>query len=858
MKKRSALKTALKLLIALLVIAGIAYLGWALYGQKDAAADSEQVNIAFYSGEAGTKHLLENESLAFELDADTTQFTVTNKADGSIWRSIPEGADKDPLALAGSRNLLQSTLALTYATTNGVRTLYDNFEYAIKNQIYTIEADENSIRVDYTLGKIARAYIIPEVISHERMDAYLAGLTKAQGRKIKDSYQNRDPAKLKEAQLAELKAQYPLLEQGPIYVLRSNVKDFLKAEFQGLFESVGYTYDDYLNDQAGGAQAVGTQTAVFNVSVVYRLEKNDLVVEVPLDSIRNTAEYFPIRLSILPNFGAGGTQDSGFALLPEGGGGLIRFNNGKTSQNAYFANVYGWDYASERMAVVHETGVRFPVFGLSRNGSSFLCMMEGQASNAAISADVAGKGNSFNTASASYNLLHYDAFNVTDRTTETIYMYETALPEGQISQRYRFIASEKPMDLASAYRDYLKERYPDLNRATETGLPLSVELVGAMDKVQQKGGLPVTVPIKLTSYQEAAGIIDDLTSSINARTHVRLSGWMNGGLKQTLLKNDKLISQLGSRGEFEAMVRDIRATGAKLYLNGITSFALDSSLKEGFLPLRDAARLTTREQVKLFYYSWIWYGAMDLQESYYLLKPELAGQMMDTLYSSAARYGADGPAFEDVGNLLSADYNPKDTVSRDTVALSQVNKLADYKARGAGSLIRGGNLYLLPHADLVTDVDLEGTRYFLMDESFPFTQIAVHGLVDYTSRPLNLTGDWERELLLSAQRGAGLAFTFMQEEPLVLHDSNYSYYYGASYAPWAGQAKAIIKAYSEKLGHTFGQAITDYENLNPDLSVTTYEDGTRVAVNFAENEQEVLGQLVPGKSYLVLGEGGKP
>lgn len=857
MKKRSILRFGLYAMAWLLVAAGIAYLGFALYGQQDAAATEEQISVAFYNEEAGERHVLENEYLRFELDADTTQFSVTNKADGSVWRSIPENADKDPLALAGSKNLLQSTFALTYATTNGVRTLYDSHEFSIKNQIYQIQAEGDSIRIQYTLGRIARAYFIPEVISFERMDAYLSQLTKAEGRKIKDSYQSRDPAKLKEAQLAELVIQYPLLEEGPIYILRNNVKDFLKAEFQGLFEQAGYTYEDYLADQAGGERAVGTQNAVFNLSLVYRLQGPDLVVEVPLDSIKYDATYPPIRLSLLPNFGAGNTQDSGYILVPEGGGSLIRFNNGKTSQNAYFANVYGWDYASERTAVVHETGVRFPVFGVSRNGSSFLCLMEGQAANAAISADVAGKGNSFNTASASYHLLHYDAFNVTDRTTETIYMYEQALPEGSISQRYRFLSGDDPMTLAQAYRAYLQETYPSLAAGTQAGLPLSIEILGAIDKVQQRGGLPVSVPVKLTAYDEAAGIVSELAKAADTRISVRLKGWMNGGLKQTLLKKDRLISQLGSQADFERMTKDIKATGAKLYLNGITSFALDSGLAEGFLPLRDAARFTTREQVKLYNYSWVWYGAMDMEDSYYLIKPELSWQMMDNLANSAILRGADGAAFEDVGSLLSADYNPRQRVSREEVAATQAKRLASYRERGQGTLIRGGNLYLLPHADLVTDMDLEGTRYFLMDEPFPFVQIALHGLVDYTGKPLNLTGDWERELLLSAQRGAGLSFVFMQEEPLVLHDTNYSVYYGASFRLWAEQAKAIIAEYERLLGPTFGQAITGFEQINPQLSITTYEDGTRVAVNFSDNPQEVQGQTLPGKTYQVLQEGGR-
>ena len=225
MKRRHFLKRIAGPVLVLLAVAGTAVLGWALYGRGNDTAEEKSVTPGFYKEDAGAVHILENDYLLLSLDGDTTQFTLQNKQDGHVWRSIPEGADKDPLALAGSKNLLQSTLAITYSTDNGVRTLYDNHEYSIKNQIYEIHADSQAIRVDYTLGRIARAYTIPVVIEVGRMDSFLSQMTKAQSRKVLDSYRKYDPARLKDNQKAELLEKYPQLETDVIYVLRDNVKD---------------------------------------------------------------------------------------------------------------------------------------------------------------------------------------------------------------------------------------------------------------------------------------------------------------------------------------------------------------------------------------------------------------------------------------------------------------------------------------------------------------------------------------------------------------------------------------------------------------------------------------------------------
>lgn len=853
-KKRS--RPLLRLVVLLLLAAGIAYLGYALYGRPSQGDEMDAVVPGFYEGD--TKALtLENDQLLLTMDSQTSFFTITNKADGKVWHAVPPDASQDPLALAGTKNLLQSTLALTYATNRGVRTLFDSYEYSIKNQSYQIEATADSITIHYTLGRVQKEYIIPHVISQSRMEAYLEKLTKAQGRKVLDSYRKQDPARIKPENMEQMLENYPLLAEGPIFVLRDNVKDFLKAEFQDLFEVAGYTFEDYQGDQMGGA-SMSSRGAVFTLSVNYHLVDNDLLVTVPLQGLRYLPDYLPIRLSILPNFGAGSQQDSGFMLLPEGGGAIINFNNGKTNQNPYFANVYGWDYASMRDTVVHETNASFPFFGLASGGSSFLCMMEEGASYAALSADIAGRGTSYNTVSASFALLHYDAFQVTERTIETIYMYQEHLPEENISLRYRFLASDQLGEMANAYGDYLSQRYPDWQTPTSNKLPLSIEVLGAMDKVQQRGGLPLSTPIRLTSYQETADILSEVAGYADADVHLRLLGWANGGLRQKLLRGIHLQPQLGTQEDFDHLLARARDQGVTLHLGGITSFALDSNLSDGFLAIRDAARFTTRERVELHPYSTLWYGEMSLREPYHLLRPSLADQMLGNLADYAAQQGAGGIALEDVGLLLSADYDPKNLVTREQVLARQASSLVALKAAGQSVMVRGGNLYALPGASLVTDFKLYGSDYGILDDLPPFIPMALHGRLAYTGSALNLSGDWQQELLLSAQRGAGLSFTFMMEDSEVLHDSDYARYYGASYGLWKDRAKDIITSYQAAMEGLHQQRIIGFEEPAPGLSITSFVGGAQVLVNFTEQDAQVAGHLLPARSYLTVRPGGAP
>ena len=151
--------------------------------------------IWYYEGKAQT-YTLESDELLFELDGKTTQFTVTEKASGSKWFSNPENAASDPIALASNKQVLQSTLLLTYSSASNTVEL-NNYAYSIENQNYTIEQpDENTLKVNYAIGKIEKTYILPIAITAERYNMFIDAMDSKTAKKVKGNYTLYDPAKL--------------------------------------------------------------------------------------------------------------------------------------------------------------------------------------------------------------------------------------------------------------------------------------------------------------------------------------------------------------------------------------------------------------------------------------------------------------------------------------------------------------------------------------------------------------------------------------------------------------------------------------------------------------------------------------
>lgn len=857
MKKKFIWRLLPWLILLAALAALVVFVGIPLF-TPEVPRDIPAPEVSYYEGD-GQPILMENEALLFEMDPTTTHFKLTEKLTGREWLSNPADADSDPVAKAANKELLMSTLSLTHNTAAGVADM-NNYKYSIENGTYNVEVQEDgSVRVNYAIGKIEKIYMIPSAITKERFDTFKAEMKKSTQKKLTSNYTLYEPEKLdSKKNKDEIIAMYPEVVNQALYILKSDTSENNKAKIEGYWAEVGYSAEDYAIDQQLVAGAKDNSGAVFNVSLVYRLDGNDFIVEVPYDSIRYKEDYPITFVTPLPMFGAAGTADEGFMFVPEGGGALINFNNGRLNQNSYYANLYGWDYATRRNEMISETRNTFPVFGMSKNGGSFICIMEGATSYGGVQADISGRYNSYNWLCAKYNVLHSDQYNVSNKTSQLVYMFEQDIPDDCIVQRYKFIDSGSYVDMANAYGDYLRKHQPELAEATSSEqMPVSVEMVGAIDKTVVKLGLPIDSVVATTTFEEAQQIIGELTDGGIQNLNVRFSGWANRGITQRVLTDVKVVKQLGGEAGMKNLINTAKEKNTKLFFDGVNCFAYDSGMMQGFVGFSDAARYTTREQVKIYPYDIITYLESEWLDPYYLVRPTFAKEGATNLINKLSTLGAEGVAFRDIGYLLSADYNPKRMVTREEVKAMNIETMKEAKAAGQNVIIRVGNDYAIPHADLITDMDLVGSSYAIINRNVPFYQIALHGLKDYTGEPINLASDSVEQFLQCVEYGAGLNYTFMAEDTKILQDTLHSGFYAASYDSWREDAIATITRYQTEMAGLNQQRIVDHEMQNNGVAITTYEDGTRVFVNYSNETRYANGTFVPARDYIVERGSGK-
>lgn len=851
---KKALIDRLKSLIAPVIVLALVAVAVVVIKNYEATEEVEEIiRLNGFSGEE-SEYILENDELLFTMDAATSQFTVTVKDTGKVWRSNPEGAKEDQRANPQGKGMLQSTLILTHSTDNGVDAVYDNYRFGMENQIYEIIQEGDTIRVDYTIGDVEREFVIPPVLTEDRYNEYYNMLEKSQQRDFKDNYKKYDINKLgKKDNKEELLARYPIFADTVIYALRDNTTLRVKNKLEQYFEAIGYTYEQYQEDKTLDQGEASSDKPVFNVSMVYRLDGKDLVVEVPFDSFEYKSENPVYKIEVLPNFGAGGLQDEGFMLVPEGGGALINFNNAKTRQGNYYANVYGWDMAQDRTSLVNETRASFAAFGVSHITDSFLCMIEGATPYAAVKADVSMKSNSFNVVGTEYTLLTRESYEMTERMNGSLYVYLPELPQDEcIVQRYSFIDSGSYVDMANDYNEYLVNQYGSyFTMNTDTEAPVVVEIVGAIDKVKHVLGVPLSRPLELTNFTEAQSIIDTMYGGGMKNLSVKLTGWTNGGVRQEVLNKVKIVKDLGSKKELQQLVNNAKDKGIDFYLNGVTDYSYNSNILDGFLVFRDSARFLSRKKVELLEYDTITFDKSTWFDAFYLLKADLRGEMYENLRAVAAEYGA-GVSFENIGYELSSDFNRQKRQSRYQEMVAHEERLKAMADAGEKVMINGSNDYAIAYADMISNMDMEGTVYGIIDKTVPFYQIAIHGYVNYVGEALNLTQNYQDELLRSAEYGAGLAFTLMDETAFTLQNTFYTEYFGANVNDWSERILAEYNRYNEELGHIFSQRIVGHEYLTDKVVCTTYADGTKVYVNYDFADYSENGTSVAARDYKVV------
>ncbi|WP_054958120.1 DUF5696 domain-containing protein [Paenibacillus dakarensis] len=777
------------------------------------------------------EQVADNETLQLYMNRQTAEIAVKDTRDGYVWFSNPVGRDEDPLASPMYKSELSAQVLIQYYNEKGQINTFNSYDDSVAKEQFEMTAENGKVRAVYRIGNVAKSFAnIPKVIGKERFENEI--LAKIQDEEVRDGVAYK----------------YRLIEERQVYEVRK-LQDYVAEELSQILEQAGYTADDAAADhkENGVAGETAEESAEFTVVLEYSLDGENLVVTVPGRELTYNKAYPLASLQVLKFFGAAGTNDKGYILVPDGSGALIRLNSGKPGAEPYRLPVYGRDGTFMVKEQIQQNQItRLPVFGMKRNDHAFIGMIEEGDAAASVTADVSGRNDSYNTVSSQFQVTAMDMYTLTSGTkSSSVPMFQQRIYDGNLQLRFGFLSGQEASytGMAEHYRNYLIGMYGLTPLQPQEHSPFILELAGAFRKNQSFLGIPYKSTEPLTTFNQAVELMEKLKQAGVGNINLRLVGWFNDGINHSSPNDISVESVLGGK-------KDLGELASYAEKNGIGLFP-DAAFLRKYKGDGGAATLLDRKKAKKYAYNPVTYNQDLTRFSHYVLSPSRLSSQVDGFLKDYTKLQMNGLALRDMGDEVNSDFNPDRMITRPESQQIIVEQLEKLRQSAGNIMVSGGNAYSLPYADVVVNAPTRSSRLNLTDEDVPFYQIVLHGYIDLAGAPFNMDEDQNPRLsmLKALETGSNLYYEWFYSPASVVKDTEFNVLYAASYKDWLDEATELYKEADEVLSKVRTQTITDHENLQEGVVRTTFSGGMSILINYNPYEIVVDGKTLASLSW---------
>ncbi len=808
----------------------------------------------------GFEGVSENSNLALFVKQDDSNMAVLDKATGNYYYLFPATLDTDAVTAKSyiNRATQKSPLLVVYFDSATSKTMY-SCEYNEATKFYSIE---NGIRAVYTLGTFQKEWLMPSVMTETDFNNYISRLEEMGEdyseavKTLKRRYRSATTDTATEEDLA----QFPTLAEQNLYILRNNLQDYIKDEVEVIFSYLEYTEEQKALDNQLDVTITGdteSKTPYFIVTVDYIIDGDNFIIDCKAKDIQYN-ENFPIySLSLAPFFGAAyaETEEDGYMFVPDASGALIYLNNGNMVAPTYMNNVYGLDKSTNIKETFQSYDqITMPVYGIKEGDKAFLSIIEEGAALAKITAEVASYRYSYNSVYSTFYLLQYNALNLSSLDgNSSRNVYQETIAQTNCKLNFSFLSGDDATyaGMAKTYRNYLLDNNMLNKTDYDENIELYVTYVGAIDRVKTVFGLPVTVREPLTTFEQAEIITDKLLDDGILNLDVRYIGWMNGGYNHYVTNNIKVEKTLGGKKDLMAFADYLNTVNATLFLDASFEYAYKDRLFDGYSTYRDSIRFLDRTTKPAYDLDIATFQHNKLFKKF-IVKPTSVEKYVNKYVSILDGYGnIGGISARTLGKDVNSDFNIKKTYDR-TMSVDLYTQLFAKMAENYKVMTLTGNEYTLGSADVILNSSLTSNEFNSTDVSVPFYQIVVHGYVDYTGADINLSTNYTRNILKTIETGASLSTTLIYVENSIVSKTDFNFLYSVNYEGWVSKIAEEYAEINSVLKDLQTVTISNHEILADNVFCTTYENGTKIVVNYNKDAFQYGAYTVGAQDYLVI------
>lgn len=590
--------------------------------------------------------------------------------------------------------------------------------------------------------------------------------------------------------------------------------------------------------------------SALDIEIPLRITLNEkgFKASVPTDKIKENSTLF--GLSLLPYFSAGYPDEEGYALLPDGSGSLMHFNNERVSAADYRVQIYGRDALSSAVTKPQDMyDANMAVFGIKKSQGIALAIIEKGAAQAAINAVPNNKTTPYAICYADFTLRGTDTVVLGETTgsAQSYLMYQNdGITIDGIEISYNLVADPVAdyNTMAQIYREYLIDKY-NLETKEQKNKPVFLEFYGAVKKKKNFLGLPVTVTQNLSEISDISEIVDDLNDQNISSLQVILRQWTSQQLAKKADAKLSLIGSIGSKKDFKELISEINTSGGNLY--PAVTFQQAAKSGSGISVYSDTVRNISNMPAGKYTFKQNTLIKDNNVSKKYFLRMTAQNELLEKILSSAEKYNINN-LFLGTLNIYT-DYGKK-TVSRSKTK-NNLSKLIKNTSKETSLMAENPPDYVLNSIKGAVNVPFVSNGYTATDESVPFYQLAVSGILDYSGEAINLAGDVKGTFLKSLETGSALHYTFITEDNTLVDGTDLDWLYSSDYNNWKDNLTEYYKVTEKIFRISEGGRIINHTKLDSGIACTTYENGAKVYVNYTDSDYEVAGSVIPKCSYLI-------
>ncbi len=556
---------------------------------------------------------------------------------------------------------------------------------------------------------------------------------------------------------------------------------------------------------------------VFQVCLEFLLDEDGLEVTVLKEGLKDSSNvteddheyekingrYQILSLTILPNFTSFNELDHGQIIIPDGSGAYMNFvmDNGgygktlRTYTNTYYgvdkANVYGTLSETPGNLML---GMYAIVNTTSGKEGGILSVIEKGTGQTMLTATTSG-----NADNSGANKVYYKA---DVRNTEAVragtaavvsifYKHDKQLCANDLQYKYIFLdASENNYSaVAKRYQKYLIERDElEFKDNTDTTL-VNLNILGSFEKYSMFLGIRYMSPASLTTFDQAQEIIDELKSGGVDNISATYTGWTSENLEYSVGGSLKVEKKLGGKSSMQDFYNYCERNGVSFYpeMYIATTHDYDYIYGQNKYTTKSVGNLpaihysydpaTKRQDKKLSSTSYI-------SPAYF---KDITNKLLDkfnklNIWNSDSSEFKSGYSLTDIGNSYAGNYASGKQIYQYESMLYQLETLKTLD-ESANLKISAPYDYAFKYVEIAVNIPSTATMYNALDVYIPFYQLVVSGLFDYTTEEINgldsRNSNWY--LMKAIETGSNLNYVVSYEDPKVLLETDYTYYYGAYY-----------------------------------------------------------------------------